>query len=82
MTARRAIGKWLNEELTCEIDRVALAELCHEYDQMQTRLAAMKQCFIDNTLRTTPSAKGTNISQQIDEAVARVLRNMKATPNA
>ncbi len=52
-----------------------------EIIELQTRLDAMRQCFIDNTLRTTPSAKGTNIGKQIDEAVDRVVRNMKATPN-
>jgi len=52
-----------------------------EIIELQTRLDAMRQCFIDNTLRTTPSAKGTNIGKQIDEAVDRVVRNMKAPPN-
>ena len=35
MTARREIGKWLNEQPNREIDRQALAELCVEYDTMQ-----------------------------------------------
>ena len=35
MTARIEIGKWLNEKTRLEIDRVALAELCAEYDELQ-----------------------------------------------
>ena len=42
----------------------------------------MRQCFIDNTLRTTPSAKGTNIGKQIDEAVDRVINRNPWVPNA
>jgi hypothetical protein len=62
-------------------DACRLAELEAEIARLQTRLDAMRQCFIDNTLRTTPSAKGTNIGQQIDEAVDRVVKNMKVTAN-
>lgn len=33
--ARREIGKWLNEEIQKPIDRVALAELCADYDRLR-----------------------------------------------
>lgn len=32
---RRAIGKWLNEEQNCEVDRTSLAELCAEHDRLR-----------------------------------------------
>ena len=32
MSARREIGKWLNEQPNREVDKQALAELCVEYD--------------------------------------------------
>ena len=63
-------------------DACRLAELEAEIERLQTRLAAMRQCFIDNTLRTTPSAKGTNIGKQIDEAVDRVINRNPWVPNA
>jgi hypothetical protein len=36
--ARRELGKWLNEEQNRPIDRVALAELCTDYDAMLDEL--------------------------------------------
>ena len=44
MTARREIGKWLNEQPNREVDRVALAELCAEHDAM---LEALMQLLDD-----------------------------------
>ena len=41
MTARREIGKWLNEQLNREVDRVALAQLCAEHDRMAHALATL-----------------------------------------
>ena len=41
MTARREIGKWLNEQQNREVDRVALAELCAEHDRMAHALATL-----------------------------------------
>lgn len=38
MTARREIGKWLNEQPNRDVDKQALAELCVEYDKMQLAL--------------------------------------------
>lgn len=38
MTARRTIGKWLNEQPNGDIDRQALAELCAEYDSLLLEL--------------------------------------------
>lgn len=35
MTARREIGKWLNEQPNREVDRQALAELCAEFDRLE-----------------------------------------------
>ena len=60
---------------------ILLRDARDEIVALQTRLDAMRQCFIDNTLRTTPSAKGTNIGRQIDDAVDRVVKRMKSVPN-
>ena len=48
---------------------------------LSAKLSAMRQCFIDNTLRTTPSAKCIDLGKQIDDAVGRVIKNMNKTPN-
>ena len=48
---------------------------------LQTRLDAMRQCFIDNTKRSTPAARDLDIGRQIDEAVDRVVKRMRAVPN-
>lgn len=41
MTARREIGKWLNEQPNRDIDREALAQLCAEHDRMVHALATL-----------------------------------------
>ena len=35
MSARREIGKWLNEQPNREIDKQVLAEFCAEFDEMK-----------------------------------------------
>lgn len=40
-TARREIGKWLNEQPNSVVDREALARLCAEHDRMTHALATM-----------------------------------------
>ncbi len=41
MTARREIGKWLNEQPNRDVDRAALAQLCAEHDRMVRALATL-----------------------------------------
>jgi len=41
MTARREIGKWLNEQPNRDVDRAALAQLCAEHDRMVHALATL-----------------------------------------
>lgn len=38
MTARREIGKWLNELPNRDVDRATLAELCADYDALHATL--------------------------------------------
>lgn len=42
MSARREIGKWLNEEPNRELDRKLLAELCADYDALEHLLTTGK----------------------------------------
>ena len=62
---------------TAVLLRAALVEIVRQ----QTRLGAMRQCFIDNTKRTTPAARELDIGRQIDDAVDRVVKRTLSVPN-